>query len=222
MCWWEGKTLTEILSQLMGTKSFVARSVLVDPKVRQVAAGLLPPKRTVDECDLIGLSATGDLPALFAATMAWGWGRQRFGPKNIAAALAEPQLQKRLEDSADLVSAGKLGEAYDLLSNEDTRLPGVGEAFFTKWLWAVGLALNPCPEPVPLILDSKVWNSIRALPWRPPGGRRSTSRPWSARAERYLAYCRLAAAHPPATSAGTVQFDRTAFEDALFDWNGGW
>ncbi len=73
---------------------------------------------------------------LFTATMIWGSGtRNGRGPRNTCRALRAPSLAATLQRSAALVTHEDFASAYVA-----ARLPGVGPAFFTKWLWAVGLA----------------------------------------------------------------------------------
>lgn len=95
---------------------------------------------------------------LFTAVMIWGSGTSNGrGPRNLAKAL-DHGPGAVLRASAELVDAGELAEAYRRF-----RLPGVGPAFATKWLWAVGTRRTTPPRP--LILDSLVWKSLGALGW---------------------------------------------------------
>lgn len=114
---------------------------------------------------------------LFTATMIWGSGtRNGRGPRNTCRALRAPSLAATLRLSAALVTHEDFASAYVA-----ARLPGVGPAFFTKWLWAVGLA-RPRP-PRPLILDSLVWASLARLGWNSRDAAGSSR--W---ADRYVAY----------------------------------
>jgi hypothetical protein len=59
-------------------------------------------------------------------------------------------------------------------------LPGVGEAFLTKWLWAVGLSHPDLKPSSPAVLDDRVWKTLTRLDWWPVGRNRG---------ERWADYC---------------------------------
>ncbi|MFA5566518.1 MAG: hypothetical protein WC184_10885 [Acidimicrobiia bacterium] len=123
------------------------------------------------------------LRRLFVMTMMWGSGtRNGRGPRNCDKALASKPLPV-LRESAALVADGDLSAAYML----HKKLPGVGPAFFTKWLWLVGS--NQDQQPQPLILDSLVWKSLAELGW--DSREASGSRLWAKRYVAYLNACRV-------------------------------
>jgi hypothetical protein len=163
---------------------------------------------TISRDDLRGLArrtAGGDHIPLFAACMVWGSGRTNGrGPRNLKAALSCPDLQTRLSSAASLVRAGNAGAAY-----QRTRIPGVGKPFLTKYLWAVGTTLDAAGVR-PLILDSRVWSSLRTLCWSSLEAAGTYS--WSARYEAYLT-----AMHP---WAAALQTDPETLELLLFNQNG--
>jgi hypothetical protein len=123
-----------------------------------------------------------DLRALFVLTMMWGSGtRNGRGPRNTQAALASRSAADVLRQARLCVAAGEVADAYML----HRRLPGVGPAFFTKWLWLVGQTTELRPKP--LILDSLVWQSLRDLGWNSEEAART--RRWGARYVAYLMAC---------------------------------
>jgi hypothetical protein len=78
-------------------------------------------------------------------------------------ALGHPNLVATLRTTADLVRKGRPGDAY--VRWAEANIPGLGEAFFTKWLYAVGLhGVEPLALQ-PLVLDGNVWRSLRRLGW---------------------------------------------------------
>lgn len=109
----------------------------------------------------LGLTA-GDENAhlrLFTAVMIWGTGTaDGRGAWRTEQAL-DSHPGRVLAKTAALVAQGKLDEAYRTFRT--CRVPRVGPAFFTKWLWAVGTR-NSEP-PWPLILDSRVSKSLKHL-----------------------------------------------------------
>ncbi|QGG94358.1 8-oxoguanine DNA glycosylase OGG fold protein [Actinomarinicola tropica] len=148
------------------------------------------------------------LRRLFALTMMWGSGTSNGrGPRNTNTALRSLGLDSALAQSLDRLQDGDVGGAFLL----HRKVPGVGPAFFTKWLWVVGTASGASPRP--LILDSLVWTALGELGWdsRLAAGTRS----WGA---RYVAY--LTACERWAEAAG----DRWTPEDieySLFVWGRG-
>jgi hypothetical protein len=145
----------------------------------------------IDHALLSGLSAGAqgsddDLLQLWIAVMIWGRASDNRGPAAVARALGSPKADvvKRLRASMAAVYGGNLVSAYQLCATGTGYLPGIGPSFFTKWLWAVGLAAGQ--SPLPLIFDSRVDGVGRSLgpEWTYKGGNM---------AERYADYCQLAA-----------------------------
>ncbi len=153
-------------------------------------------KERISRRDIIVLARTTttkrDREALLIAALVWGK-----GPKNnrmfpaFVRLLTDPRLDAALEGSAQHAAAGRPAAAYRSWRRSGVR--GLGEAFFTKWLWAASHT-GPnrfSPErPRCLVLDSRVWNSLGADAHR-----------WSSvvaagtnrRADRYEAYTRACA-----------------------------
>ncbi len=127
---------------------------------------------------------------LFLGTLIWGRGTRnaRMLPGMIDA-LNAPELDRALRDTQRLVHRGLPAVAYDRWV--DATIPGLREAFFTKWLWAAGLSAPAGVALRPLVLDSRVWASLRRLGWSSEmtTGRKYRHSPSSA----YAAY--LATAH---------------------------
>jgi len=110
------------------------------------------------------------------AVMAWGAGAQnRSRLRQWTRALPRPELVDALERSRMSLLDGQHVDAY----KTTLALPGLGEAYLTKWLWALGLAEN-VPDPQPYILDARVWQSLDRLGWRPDGRNR---------AQRWVDFC---------------------------------
>jgi hypothetical protein len=118
--------------------------------------------------DLERLSAGGhsrrDRRLLFTAALIWGLGKKnaRLLP-GFVSALEHPGLDDTLAETFKLVRRGLSAEAYEVWLA--SRLPGLGEAFFTKWFFVAGLAGLPPGSPQPHVLDGNVWKSLRRLGW---------------------------------------------------------
>lgn len=116
----------------------------------------------------------------FIAVMAWGYGRVGYGPFRVRRVLASvPDPGERLEAAADELARGGPTEAYAFLGDGGVpRLPGLGPAFGTKFLYF-------CSRPgdrTALILDRLVAAWLRTNT-----GLRLNEARWSAPAyRRYL------------------------------------
>lgn len=100
---------------------------------------------------------------LWVAVMMWGSGTLNGrGPWRTAEGLAHPDLGTLLVESHRCVRNGDLSGAYAIAQN----IPGSGEATFTKWLWAAGLAFDN-RERGALILDDRVRSGLAALDLKP-------------------------------------------------------
>jgi hypothetical protein len=112
-------------------------------------------------CQAMGLANESDVVRTFVLVMAWGSGLTGSRSlRNTARALGDtPSAHKMLREatlrlrSAESFTDGALRQAH-----EDFRLPGVGQAFFTKWFAFAGYV--PDREWQPLILDSRVYASL--------------------------------------------------------------
>lgn len=177
---------------------------------RIAAVGELPSSLTRAELANACRTALKDssddaLRRLFVLTMMWGSGtRNGRGPRNTDKALASKDLTSILRRSRELLEAGDPASAY-LLHH---RVPGIGPAFFTKWLWVVGSAIG-C-QPQPLIQDSLVWKALGGLGW--DSREAASSQSWG---ERYVAY--LHACEKWAADA-TGEHTPEDIEYSLFRW----
>ena len=90
----------------------------------------------------------------FLAVMAWRYGRVGYGPFRVRRVLAvAPDADRRLQSAADAASQGRPIEAYGRLGDHGTaRLPGLGPAFGTKFLYFC----SPAGARPALILDRLV------------------------------------------------------------------
>lgn len=87
----------------------------------------------------------------------WGSGTSNGrGPWRTAQGLKQPDLPDVLRTTAQRVAEGDLGAAYT-----GFKVPGSGEAFFTKWLWATSLGQSD--QHRALIFDARVQETLRRL-----------------------------------------------------------
>ena len=122
---------------------------------------------------------------LFVASMIWGSGTTNGrGPRYLAKALTDHNLDHVLDETFGLVAGGELADAYRRFV-----LAGVGRSFFTKWFWACSLAGQP--ERVPLILDDRVIATANQLDWY----FRPTGKNWPDRYDAYVDMARDIATH---------------------------
>lgn len=168
----------------------------------------------VSRADLASLSAAVDesdtesVLRLFVATMIWGSGTSNGrGPRYTAAALDDERLLPSLVKSRHLILAGDPAGAY-----ASFRSRGVGPAFFTKWFWAAGLDQDL--DPMPLILDARVWASLAALEWSSRDAAGSNRR-----AKRYVAYLESMGRWVAAGLPGVATAEQ--LEQVMFRWAGG-
>ena len=165
---------------------------------RDLLAGFSVAARTSDD----------DLVRLWMSVMVWGYVTDNRGPSKIGQALAlgYDELVGRLRlslariDTPDLFAAHRGSDAKGR-----SKLPQIGEPFFTKWFWAAGIG-NPALPAVPLTFDSRVKASLTKLgaPWCPPGRMSG--------AARYVDYCELltavaAALQPTFPGLGAEQIE---------------
>jgi hypothetical protein len=172
---------------------------------------------SVSREDLARLAAMGPtriaLRRLFVASLIWGLGKKngRMLP-GFRVALEHPGLDRALASSARLIRDGRPGDAYQLW--ERSRIPGLDEPFFTKWLYAAGLAGVPEGSLKPLVLDANVWRSLGVLGWsseRVSGFKRRTMP-----AAGYCAYLAAASRWASALSTSGVPVSAEDIERFLF------
>lgn len=149
-----------------------------------------------------------DLRLLFALAMIWGRGKANGRMKNhLISILGNSDLDRALAISLDELKMGGPAASYQCWV--DSRISGIGPAFFTKWLWAAGCT-NPAGNQA-FVLDSRVWASFRNLGWSSIEAARSRNR--SIRYGAYVESC-------VRWSEGLAGVSPEDVEWALFDWNG--
>ena len=105
-----------------------------------------------------------DLVSCWFTVMCWGAGpRDQIRLRQWTRALSAEGFIEALDHSRTSLLAGDLPKAY-----RQSKLPGVGESFLTKWLWALGLPSGTSTVR-PYVLDQRVWAVASALGWSPDG-----------------------------------------------------
>ena len=138
----------------------------------------------VTEGERIDWDNDDDVRRLFVLTMAWGSSTTNGrGPRNTAAALETNGATDTLRLVRSHLSMDEIPAAYDLYCE----LRGIGPSFHTKWMWLVGRLVGTVPQP--LILDARVWSSLRALHWNSTDAAGGDRR-YSHRHLAYLEACR--------------------------------
>lgn len=176
------------------------------------------PHEHLDRSDIRRLALEQPRPGgnrlLFIASMMWGRGKSngRMLP-HMMNAIRSPQFEDTLAATSQLIIDGEPEAAYRAWN-----LPGVREPFFTKWFWAAGHAAEAL-RGRPLVLDTRVWNTLSALGWnsiQAAGSRK--------RAKRYMAYLLTVQAWSDELSQPRAAVRPEDIEFALFAANGnlGW
>jgi hypothetical protein len=153
-------------------------------------------RETITRGDVIALGADATTKAqreaLLVGTLVWGKGplNNRMFPAFVRL-LNDPNLDAALVASATHARAGRPADAYR--SWRSSGVKGLGEAFFTKWLWAashIGGHEFTAERPRCLVLDIRVWNSLghKDHQWSSVIAAGTKRRP-----ERYAAYTRACA-----------------------------
>ena len=173
--------------------------------------------RPVSIHDLAKLSNSGATNCiLFIAAMMWGRGSKngRLMPKFVKVA-SHHGFVETLQTTRDLIIEGKPVDAYKVWI--ESGVQGIGEAFFTKWFFVCGLD-SQAVGLQPLVLDQRVWNSLKAIGW---SSERQTGKKYRMnQAGAYGAY--LEAVHGWASELSTrsVQISPLQVEQLLFRKNG--
>jgi hypothetical protein len=92
---------------------------------------------------------------VFAATMIWGYGPVGYGASRtarIVSSHSRDDLGRRLAPLAVAASRGP-GDAWDAITDKDTRIRGLGTAFGTKVTYFLASSADRPPAPLPLIAD---------------------------------------------------------------------
>ena len=114
---------------------------------------------------------------LLIAALLLGAGTTNRHYGNLERTLAAEHLNDVLGHSWEALANGDLGQAYRTMARMQGH--GTGYPFFTKWLWAAGVATGAAPAP--LIYDRNVRRALRSLGW--PGMQRQR------RDQRWQRYC---------------------------------
>lgn len=148
---------------------------------------------------------------LLVATLVWGRGKSngRMRP-HMMKTLTHDRRDEVLSRTQELALDGSLSSAYTAWD-----LPGLGPAFFTKWLWSSTLTRPAAKRG--LILDSRVWATLNGpLTWSSivatSGNRR--------RAARYAAFVDSARRWAAELSTSDRAVTPEDIEWALFAANG--
>ncbi len=99
---------------------------------------------------------TNSVRRFFIAVMMWGYGTTAYGPYRVKRMLDNRSAEGILRDTLQRVLSGDIQAAY-----RDFALRGCGPSFMTKYLYFIGLSLNV--RPLPLILDSRVAQSLKSM-----------------------------------------------------------
>jgi len=81
--------------------------------------------------------------------MIWGWINRWRGRHNVELSYSDTRLDGNLKKVFELIQANKIQEVYNVFD-----VDGCGPAFFTKFFYFIGRALDI--KPLPLILDTQV------------------------------------------------------------------
>ncbi|MFI1415695.1 hypothetical protein ACH4Y0_38125 [Streptomyces sp. NPDC020707] len=104
------------------------------------------------------------LQEALVATYVWGKGKRGTpggsGPSTLHKILAFDGLDTALATAVTALRKHGAPQAYAALQGQ---VPGLGPAFFTKFLYFTGIALPPAHEPRPLILDRVLSRRLRSI-----------------------------------------------------------
>ena len=173
--------------------------------------------RPVSIHDLAKLANSGATNCiLFVAAMMWGRGPKngRLMPKFEKVA-SHHGFEETLQKTRELIIEGKPVDAYKAWI--ESGVQGIGEAFFTKWFFVCGLDFQAVGLQ-PLVLDQRVWNSLKAIGWsseRQTGEKYQTNQ-----AGAYGAYLEAVRVWASELSTRSVQISPLQVEQLLFRKNG--
>lgn len=112
---------------------------------------------------------SGNWLPLLVVSFAWGWGSRGFGPTRLSwvmrggwrsPRLSRDEIERRLGAAIDVLDREGAPAAYELLLT-DGRIPALGPAFFTKFLYFASRSLEVrCPA---LILDARLASAMRCF-----------------------------------------------------------
>jgi hypothetical protein len=163
-------------------------------------------RQRLDELASGDLSDTSHLACSWFTVMCWGAGPQdRSRLRQWKKAPAWTGFGDALERSKDLCLSGDPVAAY----RATKAMPGVGQAFLTKWLWLLGLAPSES-DFRGYVLDDKVWKVIKPLGWTLVGNNE---------AERWVNFSRTLDAWAQTINAGHREWkvDGDRLEHLMFE-----
>ncbi len=101
---------------------------------------------------------TGSWMSLLDASYAWGQSRNGYGPSRLraihrGAATRGVDIEATLAEAVETMRRSSAVDAYASLNGA---VPGLGPAFFTKFLYVAGARVPPASGPAPLVLDAVV------------------------------------------------------------------
>lgn len=173
--------------------------------------------RKVSVEDLASLANGGvENRALFIAAMMWGRGPKngRLMPK-FERVVTHEHFEGVLLETRKLIGEGKPAEAYQAWI--DSGLNGIRESFFTKWLFVCGLDSRSSGLQ-PLVLDARVWKSLRTIGW---SSERQTGEKYrKAPAKAYDAYLKAMRVWAAQLSSDSSQITPLQLEQFFFRENG--
>lgn len=111
-------------------------------------------------------ATAGRWAPLLAASYAWGQGSNGYGPyrlRNVltrSAGTSANDAEAKLDRAVEAMRDGSAADAYTRLRGA---IPGLGPAFYTKFLYFAGTQVHPHTGPAPLILDAVVAAQIRRV-----------------------------------------------------------
>ena len=167
--------------------------------------------------DLAKLANSGvENRVLFVAAMMWGRGPKngRLMPKFEQVAIHH-SFEETLHKTRELIIEGKPVDAYRAWTKSG--LEGISEAFFTKWFFVCGLD-SGAEGLQPLVLDKRVWNSLKAIGW---SSERQTGKKYRTdHAGAYGAYLEAVNVWASELSTSSIQISPLQVEQLLFRKNG--
>jgi len=173
--------------------------------------------RRVSINDLAKLANSGVANrVLFVAAMMWGRGPKngRLMPK-FAKVASHQNFEETLQKTRAFILEGKSIEGYQAWI--DSGVEGIGEAFFTKWFFVCGLDSRAIGLQ-PLVLDQRVWNSLKTIGW---SSERQTGKKYRTnQAGAYGAYLETVRVWASELSTSSLQISPLQVEQLLFRKNG--
>jgi hypothetical protein len=136
-------------------------------------------------CADIDLENPDDVLPALVLVMAWGTGRRApfRGIPNTKRAVSAPGAHQALANTAQVLrSATSTADRSIELAHANFSLPGIGQAFFTKWFAFAGYLPDRAWQP--LILDSRAYRTLN----RTLGVNTTDMAGTRSRAARYMSY----------------------------------